>query len=78
MNSRNVGRWIRTLLPTRAALSSPLVTRRQSDVCDKPLNLSASGYETHSGSTCSASNSAPFIPGVYERSRKVYTRQVHK
>jgi hypothetical protein len=74
MNSRKVGRCIRTLLPTRAALSSPLATRRQSDVCDKPLNLSASGYETHSGSTCAFSNSAPLVLGVYELARKVYTR----
>ncbi len=78
MNSRRDGRFIRTLRPTRADLISPLLTRRQSDVCDKPLNLSASGYETHSGTTCSASNSAPFVLGVYALSRKEYNRLIHK
>jgi hypothetical protein len=72
MNSLREGRLILTLRPTRADLISPLLTRRQSDVCDKPLNLSASGYETHSSATCSVSNFSPFILGVYERSGKEY------
>jgi hypothetical protein len=36
MNVRKLGRWIRTLRPTRAAFSSPLVTYRHNVVCERP------------------------------------------
>jgi hypothetical protein len=43
MNSRRLGRLIRTLLPTLAALSSPLFTLRHRVTWDSPLKRSAVG-----------------------------------